>query len=206
MAGMSTRGRTPSAAPAWSCRSRWSAPRRRSGSRRAPRPATDIAGCGRASRSAACRSPGSGGPGTRAGCRPRRGCRPAPAGELEMVPVAGCEVGAGLRDADDRPARLQLVPGQPEVQIALQVERRHVGLLVVVPPVLATQPPLALIRHHQPRRLAARPGRRRDVLNSFQGRGVKPYGVALSRASAAGPWISPAHTVGARRHSRNMFR
>ena len=149
----------PSSAPGWSCRSPWSAPRRRSGSRRAPRPATGIAGCGRASPSAACRSPGPDGPGTRAGCRPCRGCRRAPGSRARDG--AGCrrQVRAGLGDADDRPARLQLLARQPEIEIALQIERRHVGLAVVVPPVLAAQPPLALIRHPRPRALPGRSGR-----------------------------------------------
>ena len=59
---------------AWSCRSRWSAPRRRADSRTASRPGRDRRGCGRARRSAACRSPGSDAPGTRRRCRPPRGC------------------------------------------------------------------------------------------------------------------------------------
>src|SRR5262245_55898951 len=86
--------------------------------------------------------------------------------ELEMVAVAGSEVGPGLGDADDRPARLQLLAGEPIVQIALQIERRHVGLAVVVPPVLAAQPPLALIAHPWPRARIRRPFRPTAVVSS----------------------------------------
>ena len=57
-----------------------------------------------------------------------------PLGELQVMPVAGREVRAGLRDADDRLARLQLLAAQPVVQVALQVERRHVRVARIVEP------------------------------------------------------------------------
>ncbi len=57
-----------------------------------------------------------------------------PLGELEMVAVAGREVGAGLGDADDRLARLELLAADAVVQVALEVERGHVGVGRVVEP------------------------------------------------------------------------
>ena len=54
--------------------------------------------------------------------------------EEEMVPVAGREVGARLRDPDDRPTRLELVERQPVVHRALEVEGRHVDVRGVVEP------------------------------------------------------------------------
>ena len=51
-----------------------------------------------------------------------------------MVPVAGGQVGARLRDADDRLLALQLLAGEAEVQVALQVERRHARIVRVVEP------------------------------------------------------------------------
>ena len=54
--------------------------------------------------------------------------------ELQVVPVAGRDVGAGLRDPDDRPARLELVARQAVVHRALDVDRRHVDIRGVVEP------------------------------------------------------------------------
>ena len=68
-------------------------------------------------------------------------------GEIEMVAVAGCQVGARLGDADDRPARLQLLAGETVVEIALEIERRHVDVGVVEPPVLRPEPPFRLVSH-----------------------------------------------------------
>ena len=64
----------PSGRPAWSCRSRSSAPRRRADSRTALRPARDRRGCDPGRRSAACRFPGSDAPETPARCRRLRAC------------------------------------------------------------------------------------------------------------------------------------
>ena len=57
-----------------------------------------------------------------------------PLGEHQMVAVAGRQVAAGLGDADDRPARAQLLQAQAEVQIALEIERGHVDVVRVVEP------------------------------------------------------------------------
>src|SRR3954453_17946144 len=61
------------------------------------------------------------------------------AGEFEMMPVARREVGAGLRDPDDRLAGAQLVRRETEVHVALQIERRHTGIFRIVPPPLRAQ-------------------------------------------------------------------
>ena len=55
-------------------------------------------------------------------------------GELDVVAVAGREVGAGLGDADDRLARHQLLAAEPEVQVALEVEGGHVRVGGIVEP------------------------------------------------------------------------
>ena len=59
--------------------------------------------------------------------------------ELEVMAVAGREVGAGLRDADDRLAGAQFLRRQPEVHVALEIERRHAGIFRVVEPELRAQ-------------------------------------------------------------------
>ena len=51
-----------------------------------------------------------------------------------MVPVAGRQIGARLGDADDRLARLQLLAAEAEIEIALEIERRHVGIVGIVEP------------------------------------------------------------------------
>src|SRR5262249_19133953 len=76
-----------------------------------------------------------------------------PLGELEVMAVAGHEVAAGLGDADDRPSRLQLLASQTVVQVALQVERRHVRMTCIIEPELAAA--LLLLVHG---RLLFRPG------------------------------------------------
>ena len=55
-------------------------------------------------------------------------------GQHQMMAVAGRKVAAGLGDADDRPARAQFLKAQPEVQIALQIERGHVDIVGIVEP------------------------------------------------------------------------
>jgi hypothetical protein len=62
-------------------------------------------------------------------------------GELEVMPVAGCNVRAGLGDADDRLARLQILEGPAVGQQAFQVERDHVNLVGIVEPVLGAETP-----------------------------------------------------------------
>ncbi len=61
-------------------------------------------------------------------------------GELDVVPVAGRNVGAALRDADNRTARLQFIQRQPVVHGALEVERSHIGVGRIVEPGLRAQP------------------------------------------------------------------
>ena len=53
--------------------------------------------------------------------------------------VAGRQVGAGLGDADDRLAGLQLLAGEAEIQVALEIERGHVGIVGIVEPELGAQ-------------------------------------------------------------------
>ncbi len=67
-------------------------------------------------------------------------------GELDVVAVAGRKVGAGLGDADDRLAGAQLRRRQPEIEVALDIERRHAGVVGIVEPELRAQAPLALFR------------------------------------------------------------
>src|SRR5208282_1403060 len=61
----------------------------------------------------------------------------------EMMAIAGDEVGAGLGDADDRLARAQLPRRYAEVEIALDIERRHAGVVRVVEPLRRAQAPSA---------------------------------------------------------------
>src|SRR3954470_14808953 len=67
--------------------------------------------------------------------------------ELEVVAVAGREIGAGLGDADDRLARLQLLRRQAEIEVALDIERGHPGIVGIVEPEARTK----LIRRDPPR-------------------------------------------------------
>ena len=54
--------------------------------------------------------------------------------QFEMVTVARRQVVAGLRDADDRLAGLQFFAGQAIIEVALQIERGHPGIVWVVKP------------------------------------------------------------------------
>ena len=54
--------------------------------------------------------------------------------EHDVMAVAGRKIRARLRDADDGLARLQLLERHAVVQVALQIERRHVGVGRVVEP------------------------------------------------------------------------
>ena len=60
-------------------------------------------------------------------------------GKHEVMTIAGRQVAAGLRDADDRLARLQLLQRQAEVHVALQIERSHVGVGGIVEPCARAQ-------------------------------------------------------------------
>src|SRR5207253_2021063 len=55
-------------------------------------------------------------------------------GELEVVPIARREIAPGLGDADDRPARLQFLKTDAEIEVALYIKRGHVGIGRVVEP------------------------------------------------------------------------
>src|SRR5665213_307554 len=55
-------------------------------------------------------------------------------GQHQVMAIARRQVGAGLRDADDRPARLQLRKRQAEVHIAFQVQRGHIRVVLIVEP------------------------------------------------------------------------
>ena len=59
--------------------------------------------------------------------------------QLDMVAVAGGKVVAGLGDADDRLAGLQLGPGQAVIQIALEIERGHARIMRIVEPFLRAE-------------------------------------------------------------------
>jgi hypothetical protein len=69
-------------------------------------------------------------------------------GELQVMPVARNEVAAGLGDADDRPAGLELRAREAVVQVSLQIERRHLGIARVVEPQAASQWSLPVVAHH----------------------------------------------------------
>ena len=64
---------------------------------------------------------------------------PDPMRQFEVMAVAGRQIIAGLRDADDRLAGLQLLPGQAVIQVALEVERGHSGVVRVVKPLAGTE-------------------------------------------------------------------
>ncbi len=59
---------------------------------------------------------------------------PDPVCQFEMMAVARRQIVAGLRDADDRLAGLQFLPGQAVIEIALEIERGHAGVVRVVEP------------------------------------------------------------------------
>ena len=60
-------------------------------------------------------------------------------GELDVVAVAGRQVRAGLGDADQRLAGLQLGARQAEVEVALQIERGHLRIVGIVEPLLRAE-------------------------------------------------------------------
>ena len=71
--------------------------------------------------------------------------RPHTLGQALVDAVAGREIGAGLRDPDDGLAGLQLVAGQAEIHVALDIERGHAGIERIVEPASAAQ----LLRGHE---------------------------------------------------------
>ena len=63
--------------------------------------------------------------------------------------MQGDEVGAGLRDADDRLAALQFLAGDAVVQVALDIERGHRRVCRVVEPAPAAQAAPAIVLCHE---------------------------------------------------------
>ena len=63
-------------------------------------------------------------------------------GQLEMMTVARRQVGAGLRDADDRLAGGEFLERQAEIEVALEIERGHARIVGIVEPQLRAQAPL----------------------------------------------------------------
>ena len=57
-----------------------------------------------------------------------------PLGQFDVMAVAGRQVTAGLGNADNRPPRLQLGPGQALVHVAFHIQRGEVGVAWVVEP------------------------------------------------------------------------
>jgi hypothetical protein len=56
-----------------------------------------------------------------------------------MMAIARAQIGAGLRDADDRLAGSELRAGEAVVEIAFEIERRHSRIVRIVEPQLRTQ-------------------------------------------------------------------
>jgi hypothetical protein len=55
-------------------------------------------------------------------------------GQVEMMPVAGREIGTRLGDADDRLSGAQFLAGQAEIEVALEIERGHARIVGIVEP------------------------------------------------------------------------
>ena len=70
-------------------------------------------------------------------------------GEIEMMPIAGHEIAAGLRDADNRSTGLDFSSGKAEIEKPLEVESGHLRIIRVIPPRLAPKHSVGLDRHHQ---------------------------------------------------------
>src|SRR3546814_2244254 len=58
-----------------------------------------------------------------------------------MMPVAWHQIAPRLRDPDDRPVALQLLQAQPVIEIALDIQRRHVRITRIVEPPTRPQAP-----------------------------------------------------------------
>ena len=96
-------------------------------------------GCGRATPSGACTSPGSGGSGTRRRCRRPRGC---PRGR-GCASIRWCRLQGERSEPDCAMPMIglpdwQLLERQAVVHVALEVERGHVGVVGVVEPLRAS--------------------------------------------------------------------
>ena len=72
---------------------------------------------------------------------PARGPDPGlhPLREPQVHPVAGGEVAPGLGDPDDRAPRLELLPGDPEVHVALDMDGGAVRVAQIMKPELASK-------------------------------------------------------------------
>ena len=64
---------------------------------------------------------------------------PDPMRQLEVMAIAGRQVVAGLRDADNGHAGLQFVAGQAIIEVALEIERGHSRIMRVVEPFAGAQ-------------------------------------------------------------------
>ena len=60
--------------------------------------------------------------------------------KLDMVPVAGRDIGARLGNADDRAARLQFIPREAVIHGPLDIDRRHVDVGGIVEPGAGPEP------------------------------------------------------------------
>ena len=60
-------------------------------------------------------------------------------GQFNVVAVTGRKVATSLGDRNDRLARLQLITGQPIIQIPLQIKRRHFWIIFVHEPLARAQ-------------------------------------------------------------------
>ena len=89
----------------------------------------------------------------------------------DVMAVAGREVGAGLGDADERLAGLQLLARQAPVHVALDVERGHVRIVRIVEPDLRPELYLRAVlgveRHWNPPGFAGKLARRRSEINGY---------------------------------------
>ncbi len=59
-----------------------------------------------------------------------------PLHQVDMRPVAGAEIRARLRDADDGLSALQFAARKSVVEVALQIKRRHIGIIRIIKPIL----------------------------------------------------------------------
>src|SRR5437764_819148 len=108
-----------------------------------------------------------------------------PLGQLQVMAVARGEIRAGLRDADDRLAGLQLVAGEAPVQVPLGVEGGHPGVGGVVEPGLAAQ-------GHRITVPLRRPGRKTNSAGDHAWEATK----ILSEKWSSPIWFRPLTGVG----------
>src|SRR3546814_12907561 len=67
-------------------------------------------------------------------------------GAFAVMAIAGCQIAAGLCDADDRPPRLQFVDAETIVQIAFEIDGRNIRIIRIDEPGTRPQPPLEMER------------------------------------------------------------